>query len=482
MRAGGARVNIGRIRHPLLWIFLLGLVLRLAFLAGAEITGKLEIAEGAIFRNLALNLLEGRGLSISEDLLALRPGVPDHVREVHRRWIESGGLFGMIPPGRPTAFFMPLYPIFLAGVFAIFGAGYLPARLVQMLLSALLPLVAHDIARRAVDRETAVAAALLTAVHPYFIYYAGLLVTQVLFVLLLGLATTAYYRLRERPTAGKALLLGGWLGLSFLVRTFAITFLPLLLLVLMFELGGGGRDRRGLVPGAAALRRAAFCAVMVVLAFAVILSPWVIRNQLVFGEPLVLPTKGGRNLWEYNNQKFSTEFELAENPWTQERYRKIREQEMGQLKRRDTVEFPVFRPEQPEPERDRILNRNVRAFILANPRVYFRLCLIRASEMVRVTPVRKTSPLLKVVAWLTIGWQLPMALLGMVMLAPRWRRGPLYLYVLSLFYLLLHALVASGTPHRVQVDLFLLIFCAYPLSRLLLWVGSFRRRSASEGA
>lgn len=453
-------------RRPLLLIFLLGLVLRLGFLGVVQLTGNLEIAEGAIFRDLAQNILDGRGMSISPRLLDVRPGAPEHVLDLQRRWIESGGLFGMIPPGKPTAFFMPLYPLFLAGIFAVFGSGFFPAQLVQMLLSALLPLIAFHLARRAAGKETALFAALLAAIHPYFIYYAGLLVTQTLFVVLLGLASSAYYALRDRPTVRRAALLGLLLGLSFLTRTFTATFLPLLLLAMLAELGlprlfhTPGTDNRGGRP----LARAAALALVTTVVFTAVATPWVIRNFNLFDELVILPTKGGRNLWEYNNQKFSTEFETAENAWTRERYRKIRRKEMPTLERRETVEFPVFAPNLLETERNRILNRNVKTFILANPRVYFRLCLVRASEMVRVTPVRKTSPVFKTVAWLTIGWQLPLALVGMVMLARRWRRGPLYLYLLTLFYLALHALVAAGTPHRVQVDLYLLIFCAHPLA------------------
>jgi len=362
---------------------------------------------------------------------------------------------------------MPLYPLFLAGVFALSGKSFLAAQLVQLLLSGVLPLIAFHLGSRAVGRETGLAAALLAAVHPYFIYYAGLLVTQTLFVVLLGLASSAYYLLRRKPTAGRAALLGLLLGLSFLTRTFTATFLPLLLLALVAELGfphrfpgSGAAARRG------ALRRAVGLALIVSAVFAATGAPWVIRNYGLFHELVILPTKGGRNLWEYNNQKFSSEFETAENEWTRERYREIREAELPTLRRQDTVEFPRFTPEQPETERNRILNENVKAFILANPQVYARLCLVRASEMVRVTPVRKSGLLFKVVAWLSIGWQLPLALVGMVMLAGRWRSGPLYLYLLTLFYLSLHALVASGTPHRVQVDLFLLVFTAYPLAWL----------------
>jgi len=458
-RAAGMAATLRR--RPLLLIFLLGLVLRLGFLGVVEFTGALEIAEGAIFRDLATNILEGRGMSISPKLLEVRPGAPEHVVELQRRWIESGGLFGMIPPGKPTAFFMPLYPLFLAGVFAIFGNGFFAARLVQMLLSALLPLIAFYLGRQAVDRQTALAAALLAAIHPYFIYYAGLLVTQTLFVTLLGLASVAYYALRSRPTPGRALLLGLLLGLSFLTRTFTATFLPLLLLAMVAELGFPRWFKTGRSPG-----RALVLALVTTVAFTMVATPWVIRNYGLFDELVILPTKGGRNLWEYNNQKFSTEFEVAENAWTQQRYREIRESELPTLQRKETVEFPVFDPQLPETERNRILNDNVKTFILANPRVYARLCLVRASEMVRVTPVRKSNLLFKAAAWLTIGWQLPLALVGMVMLARRWRRGPLYLFLLTLFYLSLHALVAAGTPHRVQVDLYLLVFSAHPLAWL----------------
>jgi 4-amino-4-deoxy-L-arabinose transferase-like glycosyltransferase len=456
-------------QRPLLLIFLLGLVLRLGFLGAAELTGNLEIAEGAIFRDLAQNILDGRGMSISPHLLEVRPGAPEHVLDLQRRWIESGGLFGMIPPGEPTAFFMPLYPIFLAGIFAVFGSGFLPAQLVQLLLSALLPLIAYHLARRAVGRETALAAALLAAIHPYFIYYAGLLVTQTLFVVLLGLSSNAYYALRRRPTVWRAVLLGLLLGLSFLTRTFTATFLPLLLLALIIELGfprwfpGTGGAGRG---SGNQLARAVVLALVTSLAFTAVATPWVIRNFILFDELVILPTKGGRNLWEYNNQKFSTEFDTAENEWTRERYREIRRSEMPTLQRKETVEFPVFDPGLPETERNRILTRNVKTFILANPRVYLRLCLVRASEMIRVTPVRKTNLLFKVVAWMSIGWQLPLALVGMVMLARRWRHGPFYLFLLTIFYLSLHALVAAGTPHRVQVDLYMLVFCAHPLAWL----------------
>ena len=49
---------------------------------------------------------------------------------------------------------------YAGALFALFGSGFFPARLVQLLLSALLPLAAHYLGRQAVGRRTALAAAL----------------------------------------------------------------------------------------------------------------------------------------------------------------------------------------------------------------------------------------------------------------------------------------------------------------------------------
>ena len=65
-----------------------------------------------------------------------------------------------------------------------------------------------------------------------------------------------------------------------------------------------------------------------------------------------------------------------------------------------------------------------------------------------------------------------------VLLVSRIGLGTLNHTLLTLFYLALHALVAAGTPHRVQVDLYLLVFSAHPLAWL---AGRLFGRSTPEG-
>jgi hypothetical protein len=196
-----------------------------------------------------------------------------------------------------------------------------------------------------------------------------------------------------------------------------------------------------------------------------VVSPWVVRNELAFGEPLLFPTKGGRNLWEFNNQKFSSEFLWTEPRGVERFYARIREHSLPTLRRVDLVEFPVFGQES-EPQRDRIITRRVIDFLKANPIVYAKLCAVRFLELFEITPGQFTSPARTVLSWLTFAPLLPLGLAGAV-LALRRRHLPA---VLLLFIIIanscVHILTASGTPHRVPTDPYLILLSLYALTAL----------------
>jgi 4-amino-4-deoxy-L-arabinose transferase-like glycosyltransferase len=90
--------------------------------------------------------------------------------------------------------------------------------------------------------------------------------------LLVVLCARAAYRLAERPSAGRAALLGALIGLAALTRGEAILLLALLLL---------GRPKRRLRLLAAG-----------VAACALVLAPWTIRNLATFENPVLISTNG----------------------------------------------------------------------------------------------------------------------------------------------------------------------------------------------
>ncbi len=221
--------------------------------------------------------------------------------------------------------------------------------------------------------------------------------------------------------------------------------------------------------------------------------PWVLRNQAVFGEALLLPTKGGRNLWEYNNQIFTLE-KMNPGLWLQQQYEQLsfdslrisalekanRPERAGgidllyqnlaqknfpTLRAKEVLEFPQFTTET-EVERDRMLNHNVKKFILQNPRIYVQLCGLRLYQLFRVTPRHLGGPLATAAAWCSIGWILPASFLGLFLSFKQWRRRSV-LYALIFYTVATHTLTASGIPHRVPTDPYFILFAAFFIAKML---------------
>jgi 4-amino-4-deoxy-L-arabinose transferase-like glycosyltransferase len=117
-------------------------------------------------------------------------------------------------------------------------------------------------------------AAGLAALYPALIAADGALMSESLYGLLVALSLLAAYRLLEAPTVGRAAALGAVAGLAALTRGEALLLLPLLLVPLL-------------------RRRSWRAAVVALLAFAAVLTPWTARNWIVFDRPVLVATNSG---------------------------------------------------------------------------------------------------------------------------------------------------------------------------------------------
>lgn len=181
---------------------------------------------------------------------------------------------------------LPLYPAYL-GIFATVGeSGVLAARGGQALLGALTALLVWRWARDALGRWAGRLSGVLVAVDPFGVFFANLLLTEVLFALLLVLLAERAWRttLGARRALASAAAFGAVAALAALTRPEAIFLLPVLWL--------------GIAAFSAA-RGAALRAIGVsTLLSALVLTPWALRNQQVLGAPVWLSTNGGVTLYD----------------------------------------------------------------------------------------------------------------------------------------------------------------------------------------
>jgi 4-amino-4-deoxy-L-arabinose transferase-like glycosyltransferase len=134
------------------------------------------------------------------------------------------------------------------------------------------------VGRRLAGDVAGLAAAGIGAVFVPIVARDSLLLSESVYGLLIALTLLCALRLRERPSARRALEIGAVIGLAALTRSEALLLLLMLVAPLVFALEGGRR-----------LRTFA----LVCTATIVVCLPWCVRNSLQFGQPTLITTGDG---------------------------------------------------------------------------------------------------------------------------------------------------------------------------------------------
>jgi len=193
----------------------------------------------------------------------------------------------------PTAWFTPIYPYFVAGIFKIWGIYSNTSRNIIATLNcafaALTIIPIHGIAKRTFGKAAAIGASwvwvfLPTAIHFPIIWIWDTALTALVFALIFW-ATLALRGIRPvLPWAGYGALwvVGG------LINPSILSLFPFFLGWLLWN---ERKDTHLWVRHAAAT----------LLLFTIGLLPWTVRNYRVFGQIIVLRSNFGLELWLGNN-------------------------------------------------------------------------------------------------------------------------------------------------------------------------------------
>jgi 4-amino-4-deoxy-L-arabinose transferase-like glycosyltransferase len=183
--------------------------------------------------------------------------------------------------GYPDSFRVPGYPFFLATFYAIFGDHLLVVKLINVVLGALTCLFTYIIARKTFNDRVALLAALIVALFPSLILYAGLVASENLFICLLLASATLFLFSFERLKCRWFLLVasGFFLGLATLVRPLSL-FLP-------------GSWMLFLLWKRVSTKETILVTLAVSIAALATLTPWLIRNYTRAGRFVGLSTNGG---------------------------------------------------------------------------------------------------------------------------------------------------------------------------------------------
>ncbi len=195
-------------------------------------------------------------------------------RAVHL--LTTGSLAG-------DAFRSPLFPVFMAGIWKLFGQTMLAPRLAQAALGTLTVALTYLLARHITTRRGALIAASIVAVYPALLLYSVYLLSETLcsFLVVLGIVLW----LDRRQWTG--LLAGIVVGAALLTR------------------GAGGGAISGIILAEAYLllvrreqfnRAKALRGALLIVGCSIALGPWVVRNYQIYHRLVLTDTSAGFNV------------------------------------------------------------------------------------------------------------------------------------------------------------------------------------------
>ena len=250
-------------KYPLI-ILTLALLLRIFFVFTMDERYKIPTSDAAGYDELAVNILSGHGLSKIKNGIAV-----------------------------PTSERTPMYPLFLAGIYSVFGHNYLMVRVIQSILGSVLCVIIYFIARAIFGKTAAIIASLMAVFYKPFISYLyyggpGFLLSENLYIFLLAMTVLGLIHLIKKENRLVGSVTGICMGLTILTRADIVLF-PIVLAGWLFYLSGFSIEKF--------FKKYS----MFFLFLIVTMSPWVVRNYMVHNEFVALTTATGITFWSGNN-------------------------------------------------------------------------------------------------------------------------------------------------------------------------------------
>jgi 4-amino-4-deoxy-L-arabinose transferase-like glycosyltransferase len=236
------------------------------------------------------------GLALRVGYAIEQPSRPPPDATAYERIAENlyrHGSFDARPAGavrevQPASAYSPGLPLLVAAIYELSGGVHLTLALILLAIlgAATIPL-AFLLGRRFGGPWAGILAAAAIAVYPALLEFHGLLLTEPLAAFLLAAALLAYLHAASPAGMRWAWLSSGALfGLLALVRPEYLVLALLMPLAWLAREALRGRWRAAVAPAALSL-----------LATALVLAPWTIRNEVVLHRFVPVSTGGGKALY-----------------------------------------------------------------------------------------------------------------------------------------------------------------------------------------
>ncbi|MCK4401086.1 glycosyltransferase family 39 protein [bacterium] len=409
-------LRIKNLKLIIVFILLLSFLIRIAYILTLDNT-LLTGPDAGMYDKLAANFLSGKGLILNDGRCSFRPC---------------------------------LFPLFLAGVYSLFGHSYLAAKIILAVISSFTCLLIYWLGKESFNKSTGLIAMGISAIYPKFVYYSAQLCTETLYMFFLVLSFLFLIKYRHSLFFFHIMLAGMFFALASLTRSILFAFFPLVLIWLVIGMKS---------------KKKAFMHFLV-FAFTILLtmSPWIGRNYRLHHAFVPTTTEGGYSFW------------IGSNPLATGG---------GHCYSSDSTAFDKLS----EVDRDRLYYKMGFDYIKKNPSKFIQLAFNKFLRFWRIYPHQRDEIKKGVIVDLRIdlkyviiggisfGVILPFFIFGLIVSMFMWRKVLLF-HLLIVYYTLIHMMFFAVTRSRAVIMPFIIIIASYGVLVLLC---GFSNNHLSEG-
>jgi 4-amino-4-deoxy-L-arabinose transferase-like glycosyltransferase len=199
----------------------------------------------------------------------------------------------------------PLYPLFLAAIFRLFGTGFGAVLLIESILRGGLVAGVSFLGRKYVSTFAGLAGALLLAVYPLLIWTYTRFISEVLYIPLFLVSFFLLEKAVRSERSSDTAVAGVFSGLATLARSTSLVFTLIVAAWLVMRKSQSGRFSR---------RNFANACVLIVMLL-VTISPWTIRNAVVHKAFIPVDNAAAFNLYLITSGKKIQEVTAEWESW-----------------------------------------------------------------------------------------------------------------------------------------------------------------------
>jgi 4-amino-4-deoxy-L-arabinose transferase-like glycosyltransferase len=354
-----------------------------------------------------------------------------------------------------TSWMAPIYPLIMAATFEIFGIFSRQAAMALILflsiVSALSCVLLYFIGERLYNAQVGFLAAFLLAIYPPSINYAVRnLWDTTLFTCCLLLIILMFLKLVNRSDIKGSFWLGMMLGFTALINPIVVIAIPFTFVGLFLN----SNITRGAI-----IKRLS----LTIIAFCLVISPWLVRNYLVFGQFTFIKSNFGYELYKgMNDETRDNEEHLVSRT---------------HISRVFTESERQFLEQSDEATRNRFLLQKGVNFILEHPLLYIEQTIVRFFRFwTYMKPIDRWEANISLILFLIL---LTLSIIGLIISKMNRRDVQLVLLFLLALPLPYYFTLVRAFRYRFPIEPILIVFAAYTVYRVI--AASYQSKELLQG-